>query len=333
MADDPTLSPAWAAWAAENLLRGVPRHEVMETLVAQGLSPTEGTRALDELERSPAFVAALPLAREARRGEMIRRLLTEHAETLPSPGEIPRRPYAGADDFYERHYATLSPVVLTGLLRDWPALSRWTPAWLKSRFGDVEVAAVYGRAQDPSPDLNTPSLTRAVRLGDFVDDVLAAGESNDLYLVAQARNIERDALHPLWDDVRWDPALLDPARRAGAAALWFGPGGTVTSMHHDTANILLCQVYGEKRVTLAAPWEPALEPLRRGVYADFDPESDAPPAADVRLRRATLTPGDALFIPAGWWQHVRAMSVSISLGLTNFTRDNLFNWFRPGELR
>jgi serine/threonine protein kinase len=25
------------------------------------------------------------------------------------------------------------------LLRDWPALTTWTPSWLKSRFGEVEV--------------------------------------------------------------------------------------------------------------------------------------------------------------------------------------------------
>jgi hypothetical protein len=38
-----------------------------------------------------------------------------------------------------------------------------------------------------------------------------------------------------------------------------------------------------------------------------------------------------LFIPVGWWHHVRALSLSINLAFTNFTRANAFDWFRPAE--
>jgi ribosomal protein L16 Arg81 hydroxylase len=31
-----------------------------------------------------------------------------------------------------------------------------------------------------------------------------------------------------------------------------------------------------------------------------------------------LNPGEALFIPVGWWHHVRALDVSISVSFTNF---------------
>ncbi|MEZ4394211.1 MAG: cupin-like domain-containing protein [Polyangiales bacterium] len=331
MGDVETLAPEWAVWAAENLLRGVPRQDVLEALGAQGVSPPLARAALASIEASPAFVAARPLAVAHRRDAMIRRLLVEHAQTATTPDELPRVGAIDADAFFDRYYATQSPVVLTALSRDWPATSKWNPAWLKARFGDVEVSAVFGREGDDDYDLHTPALTRSVRLGEFVDRVLAAGESNDLYLVANNRNIERDSLRALWDDVRWDSGIFDPDRRAGAAAFWFGPGGTVTPLHHDTSNIVLCQMYGEKRVTLAAPWEPALEATRRGVYSTLDPEARELP--DALFRRTTLGPGDALFIPAGWWHHVRALSVSISLGLTNFARDNRFNWFRPGEVR
>jgi hypothetical protein len=36
---------------------------------------------------------------------------------------------------------------------------------------------------------------------------------------------------------------------------------------------------------------------------------------------------------AGWWHHVRALSVSIKLALTNFVVANAFDWYRPGEVR
>ena len=31
-----------------------------------------------------------------------------------------------------------------------------------------------------------------------------------------------------------------------------------------------------------------------------------------------LNPGEALLIPIGWWHHVRALDVSISVSFTNF---------------
>lgn len=332
MADE-VLASSWEVWAAENLLRGVARAEVRDALVAQGVPRDLAERALGAIAASPAFVAGRAIARAQRQGEMLARLLAEHNRTATRPTEVPRVEGISAEDFFDRYYATSTPVVLTDLARRWPAVGRWSPAWLKERFGGVEVTAVIGREGDPDYDLHTPALSRPIALGDFVDRVLAAGESNDLYLVANNRNIERDALQPLWDDVNWDPALLDPARRAGSAAFWFGPAGTVTPLHHDTANIVLCQVYGEKRVRLAAPWEPSLLGTRRGVYSTADPERpDDDAVREALLRDAVISPGDALFIPAGWWHHVRALSVSISVGLTNFARDNLFNWFRPGAV-
>ena len=113
-----------------------------------------------------------------------------------------------------------------------------------------------------------------MRFADFIDQVLAAGESNDLYLVANNRNMDRPALQRLYDDVAVDTAVLDTARYKGSVALWIGPGGTVTPTHHDTANILFAQVYGQKRFKLVAPWETALFHSMRGVYNTLDPERD-----------------------------------------------------------
>jgi hypothetical protein len=41
-----------------------------------------------------------------------------------------------------------------------------------------------------------------------------------------------------------------------------------------------------------------------------------------------IGPDDRLFIPVGWWHHVRSLSVSISTTFTGFVWPNHYPW--PG---
>jgi hypothetical protein len=332
-----TLSPDWRVWAAENLLVGRTREDVAAVLVTQGVSVEEAAAQVAGLAASPALAAARRYVAQTRRLELVTRLLAEHARTAPHATEVERRAGVTPEEFFDRYYATNTPVVLTDVVTRWRAFGLWSPDYLKSRVGDVEVLAAFGREGDPDYDMNTPKHSRPVRFADFIDQVVAAGETNDLYLVANHRNMDRAALQTLYDDVTLDPAVLDPKRLAGSVALWVGPGGTVTPLHHDTSNILFGQVYGQKRFRLIAPWETALLPAMRGVYSRLDPEAPDlaryPDYAKVTVKDVTLSPGDMLFIPVGWWHHVRSLSLSINLAFTNFTRTNAFDWYRPGEVR
>jgi ribosomal protein L16 Arg81 hydroxylase len=63
-----------------------------------------------------------------------------------------------------------------------------------------------------------------------------------------------------------------------------------------------------------------------------DPETvsaEAPEEPPVAYQEVDLDPGDMLFIPVGWWHHVRAHTTSISLAFNCFPRENNFDWFRP----
>jgi ribosomal protein L16 Arg81 hydroxylase len=37
-----------------------------------------------------------------------------------------------------------------------------------------------------------------------------------------------------------------------------------------------------------------------------------------------IGPGDLLFLPVGWWHHVRGLETSITMTFTNFVFDNDF---------
>ncbi len=328
------LAPEWLDWTVENLLAGASVADVRRALVKGGVPAARARAVVDDLAR-PSVLRALRRATQARmQAASIARLGA--ALRKASPKAIERVDDVGADAFFSRYFAGNTPVVITGRVRRWRALGLWSPAYLRRELGRVRVRYVEGRAREVDYDMKTPQLTKTTTLGAYATKVERALPGNDLYLVAQNRNMDLPAMQRLWDDVEVPVDLVDPTRARGAVAFWFGPGGTVTPLHHDTCNILFCQVYGQKRLTLVPPQETFLLRGARSMYAALDPERPDlqrfPEWSSASVFEVVLDAGDALFIPVGWWHHVRSLSVSINLAFANFRVPNNFDWYRPGDL-
>lgn len=323
-----TLSPQWRQWLADNLARGATEDEVCDALVGQGVPVAEAKARVKEALASPTLAVARHYRVRAERLEQIVKLLRDQLATRAEPAAIERARGVDAATFYERYYATSTPVVLEDYMRGWPALERWQLESLGERFGDVEVEICEGRDATADYDVKAMELTTQSTMRALVDRIAASDESNDFYMIARNRNLE-GPLGALLEDVVMDRGLLDPDATRGGCQLWVGPAGTVTPLHHDTSNILFCQVVGEKRVRLASPTETALLDTCRAMYAHVDPETTE---AELALREVELGPGDALFLPVGWWHHVRALSASVSIAFVNFARDNDRRWYCPGKV-
>jgi hypothetical protein len=331
-----TLSHEWVRWAATNLLRGATRAEIEAALREEGVADPIVRRALDEIAASPVYEAAIPFARESRRYRTLARLDRAIGKSAPRPTRLARLPFPGADAFFERFVATGTPAVFTDVVRHWPAFGRWTPASLAGRFGDVVVRITDERERDPDYDARHADHTREITLRAYVERVLATtGETNDFYMVANNKNLGDSPLAALLDDVRFPEGTVATERLAAATALWLGPAGTVTPLHHDTSNILFAQVFGRKRYRMIAPREIAVMDGARAMYAGVDPEKPDleryPWWPDVTVKDEILEPGDLLFIPVGWWHHVRALDASISLATNAFVTPNRFDWYVPAN--
>ena len=328
-----TLSDDYRAWIVENATRGLDPGEIVRALESGGVPRNIASREVQAILSSPAMPGARSLARDLERHELLARLLRSVASEDTSGGAIERRETLSGADFYDHYYARNRPVILTRILDGWPALTKWSPAYFAERFGDVPVEVQTGRDTDPRHDVLMDAHRQTMTMRDFVDRVLSAGASNDIYMVSNNRALELPALGPLLDDLTPPADIFATDALKGAASLWFGPAGTRTALHHDTTNNLVCQIRGKKRFVLISPLETALLPRARGYFCDADvADLSAAGLGDVRCHTIELSAGEALFIPAGWWHEVTALEISIHISLLAFRRPSSMPWYRPGAV-
>jgi hypothetical protein len=332
------LSVEHRAWIVENLLAGVAERELAAQLATQ-MSRTRAAREVAAIARSPLLPVCAQLARRARRLELVAALGRSHARGAPDRTAVERRPTPSAGEFFRDYWAAHRPVVLTDASARWPALRKWTPAYFRRQFGGETIEITGGREADPFYDMNFRAHRRRMRMDRFIDRVLAAGTTNDLYMVSNNHTMRRPRFRALLGDVRPPRDLFEPLT-PGATSLWIGPAGTVTPLHHDTTNILFAQIHGRKRVELVSPQETALlldctDPMH-GFYSPVDLDALGaaahPALQQLLVQQVVLGPGDALYIPAGWWHRVTSLDVSISFSLLGFRRPNDFSWYRPGHV-
>jgi hypothetical protein len=113
------------------------------------------------------------------------------------------------------------------------------------------------------------------------------------------------------------PAYFD---KMGPPRFWLGPSGTVTPLHCDYDDNIFAQIWGAKRIFLAPPHHDEFlytsEANAILFGSKFDPE--APDFEQFSLARQAsmieciVHPGELLYVPAGWYHQVCALTFSLS---------------------
>jgi hypothetical protein len=198
------------------------------------------------------------------------------------------------------------PFMITGVVGRWP-LCTLTPDALRDRFGDVPVRARTGDYINTAfaPDRAMRDMSMRAYL-----DLVAAGTDA---LPPYVGNLEINELNGM---CHW-PGYFG---KMGPPRFWLGPAGTVTPLHCDYDDNIFAQVWGTKRIFLAPPHhDEFLYPREANpvlVGSPFDPEHPDferfPLARQATLIECIVDPGDMLYVPAGWYHQVRALTFSLS---------------------
>ena len=187
------------------------------------------------------------------------------------------------------------PRLLRGGCADWPARRRWSLEALSQ--------SVQGRAAKRY--LANPETTVTIEMLTFGGAGIAGGGVYQIPL-SQADVLREALLRP----AAW--GALDDTEDS----LWLTGRGQCTPMHFDFPHSLVALFQGEKCFTVYSPWASGslYGHSWRGPTPTFSPVD--PGALSLRHPRAaglpafvcTLRAGDLLYLPAGWWHHVEALS-------------------------
>ena len=236
---------------------------------------------------------------------------------MSSTFEVPRLHRPGRREFEERFLVPHRPVVITGLMEDWPTLTTWTNEYLKEKAGHRTIPISRAHAGVHLYDPKTRVFDRTpMRFADFLDRV-TSNTGGELY--AAACTI-RPKLPDLWPDVRFPP-FIDP-KRYQQVNLWLGPGDNYSPLHYDASENFLTQVRGRKQVLLCPPDQIAkLYPFPFDYECHYVSQVDvtAPDLARFpayeRVERSLLelAPGEMLFIPFFWWHAMWGIEENMSV--------------------
>ena len=314
--------PDKRALLAEGLAAGDDDAALHARLVGAGVSAASAKYEIDRLDKDP--MAAVLRRQAARMAKQVWLFANQQRLAFEAEGgfALDTLDTPAPDFFYCHHYEVNRPVKLTGIVDHWPALTRWSLDHFAAVAGNNVIEAQVERECDPNYELDKDDHRRLVRFGELIDWLRRDEASNDIYLTAYNSGANAAALAPLWDDLA-PIDLLDPRDRDGF--FWLGPRGTLTPWHHDLTNNLLVQVMGRKRVRMAPPWASARMRNSRHCFSDWgnDPlpagrgDAETPPVLET-----IIGPGEAIFLPVGWWHQVEALDLSASMSFTSFRRAN-----------
>ncbi|MEM7569892.1 MAG: cupin-like domain-containing protein [Pseudomonadota bacterium] len=325
------FDPAIAKAVAERLVVGL--SDEIVCLQLRHMADDQVIRAyIREAKNNPFYQGAAQ-----SRAPLLKRswILESQAELWrrdPSNRQIPVRENLAPEEFYRDYFNNYRPVLVKGWIDHWPAMTLWDTDYLEAKIGrDTPVQLQKDRDSRPDYEAATLYLREKIPFGDIADHLRSGKPSNDMYVTANngAENVE--AFKPIWPDFEAIDGIIKE-RTQNDSFVWIGPAGTVTPFHHDLTNNLLIQVKGRKEVVLVPSWEEAHMHTNDRFFSSLTPaDMSFSDSAKLAAMKFVIGPGDALFIPVGWWHHIVSLEESYSVLFTNFMQNNDFSSSFPEE--
>jgi len=225
------------------------------------------------------------------------------------------------EEFKKEFYVPGIPVVIKNISKNWPAYTKWNWDYFKQLVGNKRVPLYNNVKSDAYTPVNSADDYKA--FGEYIDMISKGPAAWRIFLF----NIFEHAPQ-LTKDFTWPDELMKGFVKK-YPMLFVGGASSITHMHFDIdcSHILHTQFVGRKKVLLF-PHDQQHKLYRKPFevlsLADFSnyyklngkPDYEKFPA--LKLARGydlTLTHGDTLFMPAGFWHHMEYLDSGFAMSL------------------
>src|ERR1041385_2195237 len=250
------------------------------------------------------------------------KFLTEQVTRIAPSAPPPR------EEFLEGDVRSGTPILMKGLVKDWPAVECWTPdylAGLTASMGDIQVP--YRSTPSDMPRIELARIQRGkMSLLELLTECSRSPDGDELYVpgldLPQNTSLARDV---------GIPSMLTQVH-VYATTVFLGRNTQCLGHYHPKTQALLCQVQGIKRVWMYSPdemrklyvfpfWSQTFFQSQVNYYGD---RTQFPRLTRARCQEFELHPGDALFIPLHWLHVPEGKGWNLSV--THWWRPSLREW-------
>ena len=165
----------WRKWIAENLLLGASRDSIANTMSASGFSRAQVAAEINQASSSPYLRGVERVCNRLKKREWLLATYRKLHRLDPKSGEIPTRHKISRGEFLEGYYSANRPVIMTGMIEDWPALRKWNLDYFKEKLGDREVEVQVGRDANGKYEIDREKFRRKMAFSDLIEMVRARG--------------------------------------------------------------------------------------------------------------------------------------------------------------
>ena len=244
--------------------------------------------------------------------------------------QVDRRAGITLREFRKEYLYTGKPVVITGAIESWPARSRWTLEYFRTRYADTKmtVCRLGGDRYQPSDTEVTTLSTfiERVRTNSFETYPYYVRDDWQIFLTHKELLSDYEVPKYFFDWFAFLPGFM----RLMYPRIFIGPKGAITPLHLDIwgTHAWLAQLVGRKLWILFPPDQK--EFLYDCNVQPQNPDLERFPLfRKTRPLECTIGPGDLIFVPGGWAHEVISLDATISI-THNYLGPGCF---RPGLTR
>lgn len=234
--------------------------------------------------------------------------------------QIPRVKTLSRDAFLRDYFKPQKPVVIENFIEDWPAYKKWNLDYIKQVAGEKEVPLYDDRPVKHDEGFNEPHAK--MKMADYIDLLQSKPTKYRIFL---------------WNVLKEVPILQKDYKfpdfgirlMKGLPMLFFGGSDSHTFMHYDIdlANIFHFHFEGKKQCILFSQEESKhLYKIPHSLITrediDFtNPDLEQWPALkNAKGHIAQLEHGNVLYIPEGYWHHMKYLTPGFSMSLRAIAR-------------